>query len=162
MKTKIIFLMVLAFILVNLAVCFSQEEQLKEDELAGISLGFSMDQVKKLLGTPPRVSELETDKPDTKEIVWEYKNRGIKILFRNNYAEVIIIKAPCNLPTPRGLRIGDTWKRSLEVYKYCSAYVQNLGYEIGIIFTLEQGIKLSIAVPSDREEIGTISIWREK
>ncbi|HPZ09980.1 MAG TPA: hypothetical protein PL110_17955, partial [Candidatus Eremiobacteraeota bacterium] len=76
--------------------------------------------------------------------------------------EVIIIKSPCNIPTPRGLYIGDTWRKALDLYRHSSAYVQNMGYEIGIVFTLQEDVKLSISIPSDKEEIMTISIWREE
>jgi len=138
------------------------EDNLKEDELAGITLGFSCDQVKRILGEPQFISELDTDKPDVKQLVWEYKNKGIKILFNEEKVNVIILAKPCTIPTPRGLLIGDNWRKSLELYRYCSAYVQNMGYQIGIVFTLQEDLKLSIAIPSDSEEIMTISLWREK
>ncbi len=138
------------------------EDKEKEDELAGITLGFSFEQVKRILGEPQFISELQTDKSDEKQIVWEYKNKGVKILFGNGHVEVIILEKPCTIPTPRGLFIGDNWRKSLELYRYCSAYVQNMGYQIGIVFTLDEGLKLSIAIPSDSEEIMTISLWREK
>ena len=155
--------------LIMLIICSSvawslpeNEENLKEDELAGITLGFSFEQVKRILGEPQFISELDTDKPDVKQVVWEYKSKGVKILFGTGQAEVIILEKPCNIPTPRGLLIGDNWRKSLELYRYCSAYVQNMGYQIGIVFTLEEDLKLSIAIPSDSEEIMTISLWREK
>jgi hypothetical protein len=138
------------------------EEKLKEDELAGVTLGFSFDQVKRILGEPQFISELQTDKADTKQIVWEYKNKGVKILFNDEKVNVIILEKPCNISTPRGLQIGDNWRKSLELYRYCSAYVQNMGYQIGIVFTLQEDLKLSIAIPSDSEEIMTISLWREE
>jgi len=154
--TAIIMILIIAVIM---PVTASNPE---EDELAGIKLGFTTDQVKKLMGTPPAVSELGDEDQSLKQIIWEYKEKGIKILFKNDLVEVIILEEPCSLATPRGLKIGDNWKKALDIYRYCGAYVQNLGYEIGIVFTLNGEIKLSIAIPSDREEIYKISLWREE
>ena len=140
--------------------CTQTEEP--ENELAGIELGFSTDQVEKILGIPPVITDLGGENDTESQLVWEYVDKGIKVLFKNNRVEVIIIEDPCTIPTPRGLKIGDSWKKSLNVYRYCSAYVQNTGNEIGIIFTLQGGIKLAIAVPGDKEEIYRISLWKEE
>jgi hypothetical protein len=163
MITKIFIPVIIFILLSGIALALPEKEGVaKENQLAGITLGFSMDQVKRILGEPQFVSDLQNETTGLKQLVWEYKNKGIKILFSNEQADVIIIQKPCTIPTPRGLQIGDNWRKSLDLYRYCSAYVQNMGYQIGIVFTLEKDLKLSIAIPSDGEDIITISLWREK
>lgn len=146
----------------NISFALAAPDNNGEDELAGIKLGFSAEHVKKILGPPQNVSEKTSEDNKTKELIWEYPGKGIKILFRDEKVDVIMIQEPCTTGTPRGLKIGDSWRKALQVYNYCSAYVQDLGFQIGIVFTLPDGIKFSIAVPSNKEEITNMSLWREE
>lgn len=155
-------LLLFTVILISGLTVLAQEKVIEEDELAGVKLGFSTDQVEKILGIPPAVEKLEGENPEEENLLWEYQDKGIRILFKDKKVEVVILEPPCSIATPRGLKIGDSWKESLDIYRYCSAYIQNMGYEIGIIYTLDNGIRLSVAIPSDSEEIYKISIWREK